>query len=81
MNSRLFAYTTDGEIVTVDREFRSLVMSKMGALWLSWATLKGQGDMWDVEDFRVKYATVTQDRDTKGVVVEVRRDPPLSPRL
>ncbi|KAF8466634.1 mediator complex, subunit Med20 [Kalaharituber pfeilii] len=62
-------------IVTIDRDFEALVRSKMNALWNIRQTLKGQGEMYDIDDFKVKLATVAQGQDVKGVILEVEYTP------
>ena len=65
-------FTLTGEsFITIDREFEPLVRNKMVALWGIRQTLKGQGDCYDVDDFRVRIATVQQNQDVKGVIIEV----------
>jgi len=44
-------------------------------LWGIRQTLKGQGDYYDVDDFRVRVATVQQSQDVKGVIIEVEYAP------
>ena len=43
----------------------------MVALWAIRQTLKGSGEYYDVDDFRVRVATVQQSQDVKGVIIEV----------
>lgn len=71
------AFTLAGSsIITIDRDFDTLVKNKMGALWHIRQTLKAQqGDCYEVDDFRVKIAQVFQGQDVKGVLIEVEYTP------
>ncbi|KAI5796390.1 mediator complex, subunit Med20 [Peziza echinospora] len=72
--AKIFALAAN-TIITVDRDIESLVRLKLNALWNIRQTLKGQGDVYEVDDFKVKLATVQQGQDIKGVLVEIEYTP------
>ncbi|KAK6543900.1 hypothetical protein TWF694_000620 [Orbilia ellipsospora] len=61
----------DKTIVTLDPDFDQILTSKLQSLWGMRQTLKADGSGFDLEDFRIKVATLTQGSMLKGVLVEV----------
>lgn len=61
----------DKAIVTIDAEFESILTAKLQGIWAMRQTLKADGSMFELEDFRVRIATLSQGSVMKGVLVEV----------
>lgn len=65
----------DKQIVTSEREFELIVRSKMASMWTVRQTLRAAGHGYEVDDFRVRIADLTQGDQVKGVVVEIEYTP------
>lgn len=65
----------DKQIVTSEREFELIVRSKMASMWTVRQTLRAAGYGYEVDDFRVRIADLTQGDQVKGVVVEIEYTP------
>lgn len=61
----------DKTIVTIDPEFETILTTKLQGLWGMRQTLKAEGLVYDLEDFKLRIATLTQGSIMKGVLVEV----------
>ncbi|KAF3938340.1 hypothetical protein ABW19_dt0210407 [Dactylella cylindrospora] len=61
----------DKTIVTIDAEFEQILVGKLQGLWGMRQTLKAEGNAYDLEDFRIRIATLSQGSMIKGVLVEV----------
>ncbi|KAF3906548.1 hypothetical protein ABW20_dc0107711 [Dactylellina cionopaga] len=61
----------DKTIVTIDPEFEQILTSKLQGLWAMRQTLKAEGSGFELEDFRIRIATLSQGSVIKGVLVEV----------
>ena len=77
--TKLFVYTPSPRVMaTLDREFEILVRVKMSGLWTLIKTMRAEGLVYEVEDFRVRVANVVQGgggEAVKGVLVEVEYVP------
>ncbi|PWW76912.1 hypothetical protein C7212DRAFT_351728 [Tuber magnatum] len=68
--------STPSAIVTLDCEFELLVRLGLSALWSPRLTLRGEGVMYEVDDFKVRIANIMQGNEMwKGVLVEVEYAP------
>lgn len=61
----------DKAIVTIDSEFETILTTKLQGIWAMRQTLKAEGSMFELEDFRIRIATLSQGSVMKGVLVEV----------
>ncbi|EPS38203.1 hypothetical protein H072_7916 [Dactylellina haptotyla CBS 200.50] len=61
----------DKTIVTLDPDFEQILTAKLQGLWSMRQTLKAEGSAFDLEDFRIRIATLSQGSMIKGVLVEV----------
>ncbi|KAK6501690.1 hypothetical protein TWF481_009516 [Arthrobotrys musiformis] len=61
----------DKSIVTVDPDFEHILSSKLQGLWSMRLTLKAEGSILELEDFKIKIATLSQGSMIKGVLMEV----------
>jgi len=58
-------------IVTIDSEFETILSTKLQGIWAMRQTLKAEGSMFELDDFRIRIATLSQGSVMKGVLVEV----------
>ncbi|KAH0608243.1 uncharacterized protein H6S33_002295 [Morchella sextelata] len=65
----------DKQMVTSEREFELIVRSKMAPMWTPRQTLRALGLGYEVDDFRVRIADLTQGDQMKGCIVEVEYGP------
>ncbi|KAF3153968.1 hypothetical protein EYR41_006181 [Orbilia oligospora] len=65
----------DKSIVTIDPDFEHILTAKLQGLWSMRLTLKAEGNILELEDFKIKIATLSQGSVIKGVLMEVEYIP------
>ncbi|KAK6519648.1 hypothetical protein TWF281_003472 [Arthrobotrys megalospora] len=61
----------DKSLVTIDPDFEHILTAKLQGLWSMRQTLKADGTALELEDFKIKIATLSQGSVIKGVLMEV----------
>ncbi|KAK6517886.1 mediator complex subunit Med20 [Arthrobotrys conoides] len=61
----------DKSIVTIDPDFEHILNAKLQGLWSMRLTLKAEGSIMELEDFKIKIGTLSQGSVVRGTLMEV----------